>query len=144
MPLTNEELSKFGEKLILLLPENGTPKGNKTLLDEFKRIIETEFHYPLSDDEYWDVRNQLISKGLLVKARGKGGSVRRKEIKQDSSKTPKQKKKENDLYLPFIDYINKLWAKDNGIKDYIVQNTANQGKKILGENGVGQMFHSSV
>ena len=38
MPLTNDELKQFGEKLKTLLPPDGTPKGNKTLLEEFKQL----------------------------------------------------------------------------------------------------------
>ena len=114
------------------MPPDGAPKGNKTLLEEFKKLAKTEFSHELSDDEYWDERNLLIGKGELVKAKGKGGSVRLIEIRKEKSPLHQKKNKEQDLYKPFIDYVKKLWVKDNGVKDYIVQNTANQGKQYPG------------
>lgn len=131
MPLSNDELMKYGEKLKSLLPSDGTSKGNKTLMEELKNLLKKEFSYVLAPDEYWDIRNQLISRGELIKARGKGGSVRLQKITKERDAVIKTKK-EVDLYKPFVDYIKNLWVKDNGVKEYIVQNTAFGGKKSTG------------
>jgi hypothetical protein len=131
MALTMDEITKYGEKLISLLPSDGTSKGNMTLIEEFRKLLKKEFSYDISTDDYWNVRNYLINKGELVKARGKGGSVRLQNPIKEKVVISKIKK-EADLYKPFIDYVQNLWVKDNEINNYIVQNTANQGKKYTG------------
>lgn len=131
MSLTNDEIIKYGEKLVSLLPDDGTSKGNMTLIEEFKKLLKKEFSFEITPDVYWSVRNYLITKGELVKARGKGGSVRLKNPVKEKVVTSKAKK-EADLYKPFSEYIEDLWVNDNGIKDYIVQTTASQGKKHTG------------
>jgi len=112
------------------IPKDGKPIGNKTLLAELQKKYKE-----LTDDDYWKARNSLIDSGKISKARGKGGAVYLLDIVQPEEKKEGAKKtriKENDLYEPFIKVLKDYWAKDNDIDDYIVNNTANAGKKKTG------------
>src|SRR5215203_1379964 len=56
--------------LLSLVPEDGGAVGNVALLRQLK-------HRGWSEEKYWNVRDQLLNDGVLVRGRGKGGSVRR-------------------------------------------------------------------
>ncbi len=131
--MTIEEIQEYKSLLLGLIPTDGSPKGNVTLLDEFKGNAKKERGVFLTDEDYWDVRNSLISDGRLVKGRGRGGSVYlAHEGAVVSASKPAKKLKESDLYAPFYETISKTWVRENEIKDFISQNTASQGKKKTG------------
>ncbi len=131
--MEKEERDKLKQDLFDLTPQNGDPVGNVTLIEKFQKKTN------LSDDVYWDIRNELIDDGKLAKARGKGGSVHRLIQIEEKKPTTKNKKntvikkvKESTLYTPFSKSLKDFWTKDNDIKNYVLQITANQGRKDTG------------
>lgn len=91
-------------------------------MEDLRTLLKNDSAHDLPTDECWDIKNYLFNKGELVKAGDKGGSVR---LQEPIKEKPAKAKKEADLYKLFMDYVKNLWVKDNGIKEYIVQNTAN-------------------
>lgn len=66
------DASETLRKIILdLVPEDGSTIGNKTLLAAIEEQL-TE----VSEDDYFAARDALVDEGLVVKGRGRGGSVR--------------------------------------------------------------------
>jgi hypothetical protein len=114
------------EKLLVLVPADGAPKGNIRLLQESG----------LSEDEYWLLRNKLIEQGKIGKGRGKGGSVYRLVAEESSEKQIKKRGKrksvENDLYAGFETWLNDFWAKDVNLSWFRIEKTAHQGRKQTG------------
>lgn len=129
MPLSNEELTQFGDILISLLPKDGSPQGNLRTVRMLAPKLRSEFSHDMTDDEYWEIRNPLIQKGLISKSRARGGAIR---LVLKNSQTKPSKNNEQALYKPFIEYVKRFWVKDNSIKEFIVQNTANQGSRKTG------------
>jgi len=124
------EIQELELAVLNSIPKDGKPIGNKALLAELRKKWKE-----LTDDEYWRARNNLIDSGKISKARGKGGAVYlleivTQEIKKEGVKKPRINEK--DLYDPFIKVIKEFWANDNDIDDYIINNTASQGKKKTG------------
>lgn len=128
--MTPEEKEKLKKRLLEFMPKDGKPIGNVTLLDKF--ITETK----KSEDDYWTVRNELITEGMLGKGKGKGGSVYLLKTEDPTSigmvSTTTKKIKEKDLYKPFLETLKSFWTRDNDIKNYIIEITANQGSKNTG------------
>lgn len=118
-------------KILEIVPNNGKSIGNKALLTELKKTFKA-----LNEDLFWKVRNGLIENGKLSKGRGKGGSVYLLQpetiSKLGSDDNKKKRLSENDLYEPFQKVIKDFWVKENEIDDYLIEITANQGKKKTG------------
>ncbi|MFJ6281067.1 hypothetical protein [Arthrobacter subterraneus] len=55
------------ERLLELLPNDGTPRANGVLRKQLG----------LSEDQYWEVRNALLDQGRVTKLRGRGGRTAR-------------------------------------------------------------------
>jgi hypothetical protein len=129
MAVNKEQIEELGKSLIQLLPKDGAPKGNKSLIQEFIKANDT-----LNEDDYWEIRNSLIAKGLIGKGRGKGGSV---YLLTQQPKSPtaklKRKKSEKDLYDPFMKVLNDFWVKDNQIKSFVIEKTAKGKKRTPGK-----------
>lgn len=124
-----EEILKYSEKLLALVPKDGSSIGNKSLQTKLKESFKK-----LSEEEFWEIRNNLIEEGKLLRGRGKGGSVYL-PIEISVKKLEKEKKtREKDLYEPFYQTIAKSWVKDYKIKegDFVIEKTASQGKKKTG------------
>lgn len=68
------------EALLALVPADGSPIGNAALREE----LSEELGRDVEDYEYISIRDALIAQGLLVKGKGRGGSVRRGEPDSDS------------------------------------------------------------
>ncbi|MNQ81445.1 hypothetical protein D3C85_964680 [compost metagenome] len=62
--------------ILELVPADGTAVGNKTLRDRIDRRAELR-SFSISEEEYWNLRDELIIQGLLNKGAGRGGSVYR-------------------------------------------------------------------
>src|SRR5690348_6133384 len=119
------------------LPQDGEFVTNKEVREKLK----------LSDDRYWQVREQLRNEGKIIIGRGYGGRVARKldaaqiskEQKQPTPATAQEEikeiqediKAEASLYEPFAEAIRKI-SKDDGLEQTIVQVTAWAAKKKLG------------
>lgn len=95
MALTKEQRESYGTDLLGLLPVDGKLKGNKTLITEFTAQLKKK-GVDVSGDDYWDIRNALIAKGVAGKGKGKGGSTYRatgKLIKPAAKRGPKKARK---------------------------------------------------
>ena len=120
------ELSAAEQKMLAAIPSEGV--GNKTLRTNLK----------MKTDMYWEVRNSLVSKGVIQTGRGKGGSV--KLVKEECAKgqgavkgvARKTKSEELKLYKPIAKVLMEQWAKEQGYDDYAVEVTGNQGSKRTG------------
>ncbi len=105
--------------------------GNSTL----KKLLGWE------EDKYWAVRNSLVDKGVLIRGRGKSGSVRKfiPDVAANTNKVSKdavkpRKDDEISLYKPVLSVIEKSWSQDLGLEqgDFYVENTAVQGRRFTG------------
>ncbi|MDB5049133.1 MAG: hypothetical protein JWO30_2204 [Fibrobacteres bacterium] len=110
------------EYLLELLPQDGTAMGNSNL----KKTL------GWNEDKYWDVRNNLLEEGLVSLGRGKGGSIFKVLTEEKTPKIVSVYQSEKSLYQPFAEAIAKGYTKDKDIKTFIIQETANQGKKLTG------------
>jgi hypothetical protein len=123
-----EQPRSFEEKLnrlLALIPSDGSPKGNIRLLRESG----------LPEDEYWLLRNKLIEQGKIGKARGMGGSVYvlgAEESPERVQKRRKRKSVENDLYEDFEKWLAEFWAKDANLTWFRVEKTAHLGRRQTG------------
>lgn len=131
--MTPEDKRRLSEMLFELVPKDGTSKGNVTLLEELRELAKKKMSLDLTDEEYWEVRNELITQGLIDKGRGRGGSVYRvKDVEPKQAKAGKTKIGETELYAKVSQYIQKTWVKDNGINQFVLEKTASQGKRKTG------------
>ena len=118
------------ELLLSLIPEDGATIGNKMLMHKLAPK-------GISVEEYWEIRNELITEGILSKGRGMGGSVFRTDKPETTATTkPSAKKfpKEKDLYKPFEAVLKQFWLGDNGLSPdrCAVEITAQQGGRTTG------------
>ncbi|MCF8025684.1 MAG: site-specific DNA-methyltransferase [Desulfobacteraceae bacterium] len=69
-------MTDFDKALIKMvfrhIPEDGTPVGNKKLMER----IAAEAEFDFSKQDYQRVRDMLVQRGMLAKGGGRGGSVR--------------------------------------------------------------------
>lgn len=126
-----EQKHLLKELLVDLIPENCLPIGNKSLIPEFLNLAKRKYGIELEENDYWDVRNDLIDDGKIEKGRGKGGSVYR--VFQERIDEGKYER-ELYLYRPFQKAIEKFWINDNDIGNYIIETTASQGRRDTGGN----------
>lgn len=127
MPRTADQ-----DRLLGALPADGTFVTNKKIREQLN----------LSDNRYWEVRNQLLKEGKLILGLGYGGRV---ALKIDTTAKPPSAKEraeqideireeaveESTLYVPFADEIRKR-SKDEGFEQTIVQVTAWAGARDTG------------
>ena len=72
-------LAQLGEALLAAVPVDGSSIGNQTLFERLKaQLPET------SEEQLWAARDALIEQGVLVKGRGRGGSVLRAQASGSS------------------------------------------------------------
>jgi adenine-specific DNA-methyltransferase len=64
---------RIAEALLALVPSDGRPIGNAALREELSEDLGRD----VEEYEYISMRDALIAQGLLVKGKGRGGSVRR-------------------------------------------------------------------
>jgi len=130
--LTAEQIDEYEKELLKHVPESGTV-GNVTLSNE------------LGWDEdalYWDIRNRLIERGVLVQGRGRGGSVRRllaepvavsEPTSAEASPAPATAEeaatRESDLYQPMAEVLRSRWAKEHRLDSLLVEVTASGGSR---------------
>jgi adenine-specific DNA-methyltransferase len=68
--------SRIRKLLLGLVPEDGEPVGNAKLRELFDSAIELK-EYKVSGVEFENARDALIAEGVLLRGKGRGGSVRR-------------------------------------------------------------------
>lgn len=65
------DLATLSQALLVAVPANGTI-GNQSLFEQLRgQFVE------LTEAQFWAARDVLIEQGVLVKGRGRGGSVLR-------------------------------------------------------------------
>lgn len=94
--VTGAGVSPEAEMLLAALPGDGSSIGGlrlRSMLD-------------LDNETYTRARNELHSAGLIVRGRGKGGTVARAAAKSASSAASRARlvPKESDLYDPFLEW----------------------------------------
>lgn len=87
------------------------------------------------EGRYWYIRNRLLQAGILVLGRGRGGSVQRvvpllSPVSAD--RLAESRLLESDLYDPIIATIRSHWVPDHQIQDFVVDRTAQQGRRDTG------------
>ena len=86
----------------------------------------------ITEDDYWEIRNELLDDGLVSIGRGRGGSVYLILEPKEENRTETEYESESDLYEPFYRTISTTWAKQNNIKSFVAEITAHQGRKNTG------------
>jgi len=126
-----------------LTPADGKNAGNTSLRESLRsRFPEEEF----TDEDYWDLRNSLITEGRLERGRGQGGSVRRVLVVEEPVPVPiataaaaqvgndaaTQSTAEAPLYEPFQRVIQTGYVPDNDLSPWVCEITAFQGRRNTG------------
>ena len=123
-PLTDTEVSAFKDQLLAAMPSQGLI-GNGSL----RRKLGWD------DDRYWYIRNLLVQAGLLRTGRGKGGSVQRVVsvgVTEAAEQSASARFVEKDLYGPIIETLRSDWIPDHQIQDFVIHETAHQGRRDTG------------
>jgi hypothetical protein len=105
MPNKKVKLSRNARKLLDLVPPDGTFIGNTKLQRRSKL-----------GKGYWKVQKELVSKGVLTRGKGRGGSVARlaaeEEVGQSATKGKSAVRKESELYEPLRNWLAEEWGED--------------------------------
>lgn len=120
-------------ELLAKVPQDGTTIGNTSLMRQLR----------WDENEYWEVRNRLVDKGILETGRGRGGSVRiiqapaedeeGVELDENASEDATgERERETDLYVPLKRVLEEKWVKDKRFESWIAQITAHQGARQTG------------
>ena len=128
--MENAKLDADEQRLLDATPVDGAAIGNVSL----KRSLKWD------DNKYWQVRDRLLEKSILVLGRGKGGSIRRVQsvIPEATVVAPQaaisgiEPDKESSLYDPALKVLREKWARDLGLEEFFVQRTAQQGRRDTG------------
>lgn len=128
-------LSPDQQVLLANLPEDGEAVSNRTL----QQILGWEH------DRYWTVRDALVDVGLVVRGRGRGGTVRQylepavteiADSPPDAASLADEAESliqsELSLYEPMREVIAGDWAKDHRTDPLAVEVTALQGRRATG------------
>ena len=117
------------DKLLTLLPQDGTPVGNKWLREQLG----------WDPTRYFEVRDRLVERKILSIGRGRGGSVYRvkpvsmtRAVEQPGAAAAPQYRNEKELYKPVEEALGEGWSKTLPHRNYLVQLTAAQGGKATG------------
>lgn len=134
------DLSDDEQALLQHLPKNGNTAGNKAV----------QARLGWDDDQYWAVRDSLVDKNLIVRGRGRGGTVRilvREETKEtvtvpvpigvdgtpgDTTDIEAVVRREVELYEPMASVVRGAWARDRRANPLAVEVTALQGRRATG------------
>lgn len=105
MSNTKVKLSDVAKRLLELVPPDGTFIGNKKLQRRSKL-----------GKSYWKVQRELVSKGVLTRGKGRGGSVARLAAEGELGRTPatgkSAVKKESELYEPLKNWLAREWGEN--------------------------------
>ena len=90
---------------------------------------------------YWATHGRALDKGVILKGKGKGGSVRLALVEGDDlgiddapmpHETTPSSLKETSLYPPALKVIEDGWVKSANYDDYLVEITAAKGRAATG------------
>jgi hypothetical protein len=129
----SEDHSADRTRLLALVPADGSAIGNTTL----RRVLRWSEHH------YWSIRNSLLEEGTIVRAKGRGGAVRRVLVEGGVvSETAAEAElvgeatlayvHEAELYPPIRNTLETFWAKERQIEPLAVEITAAQGRRRTG------------
>jgi hypothetical protein len=126
------------QQLLDKIPTDGTGVGNTSLIRDLG----------WQEQDYWDVRNRLVDRGVLEVGRGRGGSVRRVITtvatvppsvppnatgSSPASEAPAAGRAwEGELYEPIAKVLDESWVRERRFESSIVQVTALQGRRLTG------------
>jgi hypothetical protein len=97
-----------------------------------------------AEKRYWYARDCLLESGELVRAKGRGGAVRRAHPDQSTATVAEtaaaeriaevalERVHETDLYKPIKETLRTFWAQERQIHPLAVEITASQGRKATG------------
>jgi hypothetical protein len=129
----SEDHSVDRARLLSHVPSDGSAVGNTALMRTLK----------WSEHRYWYARDSLLEEGKIVRARGRGGAVRRVVLEGDAvSEAAAEAEhvgevtlaavRETELYPPIKHTLETDWAKERQIKPLAVEITAAQGRRRTG------------
>jgi hypothetical protein len=135
----------YRQLMLSLIPQNGTNVGNVTLRQQLQAEA-GKGGDTLTDDDYWRLRDELIDEGLIEHGRGRGGSVHLVPTKVEESENKEGQAPtatepltpalptpvEADFYEPFHTAIKNGYVKENRIKRFVSEITAQQGRRATG------------
>lgn len=142
--------AEYAKLLLSLIPESGASIGNVSLRETLREKLKAASQSgeePITDSDYWSLRDSLIDEGLILQGRGRGGSVHRLAAPSAAvSSTPSvaptadvtppeppaQKVPESALYEPFLKAVEEGYVKENRIKRFVSEITAAQGRRATG------------
>lgn len=127
-----KKLTSDEEVLLSLVPANGEGVGNLSLI---RQLAQSRW----SEDKFWSIRGKLLSDGILIKGRGKGGSVRRTDTSPGDPASPLQEVEpraggELALYQPLLETLKSEWIKEMQIEadEIHFEISASLGRKATG------------
>ena len=122
-----------------LVPAAGQTITNRALRQEFRDAFPDD---QITDDDYWLIRDSLIEDGAIQSGRGYGGTVRRVLLEKQPTEPQTAAAvaeavaatitAEADLYEPFHEAIQKGYTRTNGIRRFVSEITARQGRRLTG------------
>ncbi len=126
-----------------LTPADGKTISNAALRESLRTAHRDD---EFADEDYWDLRNSLITDGRLLRARGYGGSVRRalttvepvtgpataEFAAQAGAEVTQAVIAEASLYSPFQKVIQTGYVPENDLNRWVCEITALQGKRNTG------------
>lgn len=120
------------DRLMAALRALSGAAGNYTLIEKLG----------WNEEEYWRIRDKAIARGLVVRGRGRGGSVSIvPEVPDKPAPAPaapavpaaqKDRSRESDLYGPCRKVLQSAWSEERGLQDCHIEITAHQGSKATG------------
>lgn len=130
MSMDSEVLTAQELELMAIVPLDGATRGNGWMMNQLK----------WEPPKYWEVRNGLLDKGLIVTGTGRGGSIRRviettdPNVKASSLevKATSGEYSEESLYAPILNVLRDQWTKEQRLEDFVVEITAKQGRRETG------------
>lgn len=132
--MDQQRRDEFKQKLYDLTPTDGSAIGNAAIRQALQAAYPSE---QFTLDDYWDLRNSLITDGKLLAGKGRGGSVRR-VLTAGQPAAPPPPAAESSLYEPFRRCIQTGYVADNFLKPWVCEITAFKGSKNTEGYGPGQ------
>jgi protein tyrosine phosphatase (PTP) superfamily phosphohydrolase (DUF442 family) len=129
----SEDHSADRAHLLALVPADGSAVGNTALIRQLG----------WTQNRYWYARDSLLEAGVIVRAKGRGGAVRRAHPEDSTVPTTAAEAEligeaalayvhEADLYPAIKATLETFWAKERQIEPLAVEITASQGRKATG------------
>jgi hypothetical protein len=137
----SEDHSADRAHLLALVPADGSTVGNTALIRQLG----------WAENRYWYARDSLLEAGVIVRARGRGGAVRRAHPDEGTTLAANTEAEligeaalayvhEADLYPDIQATLETFWAKERQIDPLAVEITGFQGSKATGGGGPARIW----